>query len=154
MLQKVQNEIEKTIVTSTHLEIIHEIFLTVKTSYPENSDRRNCFLATCSLFFSSPFTENGINYDVAIKPRSYGGLIGIDNSSLDKYLNDFKVLRLHAILHCNAAGFAHEVYNTGSTYCYMLHWKDKIRLILHLSGIKLCLYVLLTKPILYQLLEC
>ena len=49
-----------------------------------------------------------------IKLRPYGGLIGIDNFSLDKYLNDSKILRQNAILH-DAAGFAHEVYNTGPT---------------------------------------
>ena len=58
----------------------------------------------CSIFFSR---KNDINNDVAIKLRPYGGLIGIDNSSLDKDLNDSKILRLHAILH-DAAGFSHE----------------------------------------------
>ena len=44
-----------------------------------------------------------MNYDVAIKLRPCGGLIGKDNS-LDKYLNDSKILRMHAILH-DATGF-------------------------------------------------
>ena len=44
-------ELEKCRVTSTDLEIIHEIYLTVKKNYPEISDRRNYFLAACSLFF-------------------------------------------------------------------------------------------------------
>ena len=34
-------KLEKRRVTSTDLEIIHEIYLTVKKTYPENSDRRN-----------------------------------------------------------------------------------------------------------------
>ena len=58
--------------------------------YPENTNRRNYFLAACSLFFFS--TTNFINYDVAIKLRPYGGLIGIENSSLDNYLSDSKIL--------------------------------------------------------------
>ena len=104
-------------VTSTDLEILHQTYLTVKKTYPENSDRRIYFLATYSLFFFS--FKNDINYDVAIKFRPYGGLICIGNSSLDKYLNDSKIFQLHAILQ-NAAGFVHELYNPGPTYCYML----------------------------------
>ena len=144
-------KLEKRRVTSTDLEIIHEIYLTVKKTYPENSDRRNYFLAACSVFFFS--SENELNYDVAIKLRPYGGLIGIVDSSLDKYLKDSKILRLHAILH-DAAGFVDEVYNTGPTYCYMLPWKCNSSLIGHLSGITFCLFVKLTRPELYQLLEC
>ena len=90
-------KLEKRTVTSTDLEIIHEIFITLKKTYPENDNRRNYFLAACSLFFFS--TINDINYDVAIKLRPYGGLIGIENSSLDKYLSDSKILRMQAILH-------------------------------------------------------
>ena len=141
---------EKRRVTSTDLQIIYEIYLTVKKIYPENSDRRNYFLAACSLFFFS--SKNDLNYDVAIKLRPYGGLIGIDDSSLDKYLKDSKILRLHAILH-DAAGFVDEVYNTGPTYCYILPWKCNSSLIGHLSGITFCLFVKLTRPELYQLLE-
>ena len=58
-------KLEKRRVTLTALEIIHEVYLTVKKTYPENSDRRNYFLAACSLFFFS--SENNLNYDVAIK---------------------------------------------------------------------------------------
>ena len=82
-------KLEKRTVTSTDLEIIHEIFITLKKTYPENTNRRNYFLVACSLFFFS--TTNDINYDVAIKLRPYGGLIGIENASLDKYLSDSKI---------------------------------------------------------------
>ena len=149
MLEKMK--LEKRRVTSTDLENIHEIYLTVKKTYPENSDRRKFFLTACSLFFFS--SENDLNYDVAIKLRPYGGLIGIDDSSLDKYLKDSKLLRLHAILH-DAAGFADEVHDTSPTYCYMLPWKCNHSLIGHLSGITFCIFVRLTRPELYQLLEC
>ena len=77
----------------------------------------------------------------------------MDSSSLDKYLNDSKILPLHAILH-DAAGFVQEAYNTGPTYCYMLPRKGSNSLIGHLSGITFCLDVKMTKPSLYQLLEC
>ena len=104
MLEKIKNEIGN--FTSKDLETIHEFFITLTKTYPENTNRRNYFLAACSLFFFS--TTEDINYDVAIKLRPYGGLIGIDNSSLDKYLNDSKVLRMHAILY-DAANFVREV---------------------------------------------
>ena len=94
-----------------------------------------------------------MNYDDAFKFRPQIGLIGIDNSSLDKNLNDSKILRLHALLH-DAAGFVDKVYNTGPTYCYMLPWKCNNSLIGHLSGITFCSYVKLTKPSLYQFLDC
>ena len=143
-------KLEKRRVTSKDLENIHEIFITLKKTYPENTNRRNYFLAACSLFFFS--TTNDINNDVAIKLRPYGGLIGIDISSLDKYLNDSKILRMHAILH-DAAGYVREVYNSGPTYCYVLPWKCNSSLIGHLSGITFCLYIKLKKPKLYHLLE-
>ena len=141
---------EKRRVTSTDLEIIHEIYLTVKKTYPENSERRNYFQAACSLIF---FSEKYLIYDVAIKLRPYGGLIGIDDSSLDKYLTDSKILRLHAIFY-DAAGFVDEAYNTGPIYCYMLPRNCNSSLIVRLSGITFCFFVKLTRPELYQLLEC
>ena len=76
-------KLEKRRVTSTDLEFLHEIYLTVKKIYPENSDRQNYFMAACSLFFFS--RENDLNYDVAMKIRPYKAFIGIDDSSLDKY---------------------------------------------------------------------
>ena len=99
--------------------MIHEIYLTVKKIYPENSDCQNCFLTACSLFFFS--SENGLNYEAVIKFRPFGGLIGIHDSSLDKILKYSKILHLHAILP-DAAGFADKAYNTSHSYCYMLPW--------------------------------
>ena len=144
-------KLEKRTVTSTDFLIINEIFITLKKTYLENTNRRNYFLAACSLIFFS--TTNDINHDVAIKLRPYGGLIGIENSSLDKYLSDSKILRMHAVLH-DAAGFFLEVYNTGPTYCYVLPWKCNHSLIGRFSGITFCSYIKLRKPKLYHLLEC
>ena len=110
-------KLEKRRATSTDMEIIHEIYLTVKKTYPENSFSQNYFLAACSLFTFSG--ENDLNYDVGKKLKPYGGLIGIDDSSLDKYLNDTKIQSMHAILH-DAAGIVDEDYNTGpvTAICY------------------------------------
>ena len=67
------------------LKIIHEIYTSLKQTYPDNSNRRNYFLAAWALFFLS---SDNLNYDILISLRPYGGLIGIDNSSLDKYLKN------------------------------------------------------------------
>ena len=64
---------EKQRVTSSDLEIINEIYLTVKKIYPEISDRLIHFLAACSLF--SFFKENDKNYDVANVLRPFEVLL-------------------------------------------------------------------------------
>ena len=143
-------KLQKSRVTPIDLKIIHEIYTSLKQTYPDNSNRRNYFLAACFLFF---VRSDNLNYDILIKLRLYGGLIGIDNSSLDKYLKNSKILRLHAILH-DAAGFIHEFYQQGPTYCYMLPWNCNNSLLGHLSGIAFCLFIKLKKPEVYHLLEC
>ena len=143
-------KLQKSRVTPIDLKIIHEIYTSLKQTYPDNSKRRNYFLAASSLFFVS---SDNLNYDILIKLRPYGGLIGIDNSSLDKYLKNSKILRLHAILH-DAAGFIHEFYQQGPTYCYMLPWNCNNSLLGHLSGIAFCLFIMLKRPEVYHLLEC
>ena len=84
-------KLQKSRVTPIDLKIIHEIYTSLKQTYPDNSNRRNYFLAACSLFFVS---SDNLNDDILIKLRPYGGLIGIDNSSLDKYLKNSKTLQL------------------------------------------------------------
>ena len=59
------------------------------------------FLATCQ------YLDPDLDLDIAVKMRPYGGLIRIDNSSLDLYFKSYKILRLHAILH-DASGFVFE----------------------------------------------
>ena len=134
-------KLQKSRVTPIDLKIIHEIYTSLKQTYPDNSNRRNYFLASCSLFFIS--TDN-LNYDILIKLRLYGGLIGIDNSSLDKYLKNSKILELHAILH-DAAGFIRKFYQQGPTYCFMLPWNCNKSLLGHLSGIAFCLFIKMKK---------
>ena len=52
-------------------------------------------------------------HDISLKLRHHGGLIGIDNSSLDKYLRTSKNLRLHAKLD-DAGVFIQELYDLGA----------------------------------------
>ena len=143
-------KLQKSRVTPIDLKIIHEIYTSLKQTHPDNSNRRNYFLAACFLFFFA--SPDNLNYDILIKLRPYGGLIGIDNSSLDKYLKNSKILRLHAILH-DAAGFIHEFCQQGPPYCYMFPWNCNNSLLGLLSGIAFCLFIKLKKPELYHLLE-
>ena len=70
----------------------------------ENSVKLKYFLAA-----SGNFSElKCFDHDTALMLRPYGGLIGIDNSSLDKYLKRSKILRLHPILH-DAGAFLYEL---------------------------------------------
>ena len=86
-------------IATIDLKIIHENFLFVREVYPEYSERYLYFLATCL------HLDPNIDLNIALKLRPYGGIIGIDNSSLDKYFKSFKILRLHAILQ-DATGLA------------------------------------------------
>ena len=70
-------------VTPIDLKICHKIYTSLKQTYPDNCNRRNYFLAAFSLFVVS---SDNLNYDTLISMRPYGGLIGIDTSSLGKYL--------------------------------------------------------------------
>ena len=115
---------------------IHEEYLSVSSLYPNNSIKLNCFLATKKYFSEI----EGFDYDIALKLRPYGGIIGTDNSSVDKYLKISKVLRLHAILH-DAGGFIYEIYNQGPGYSYMLPWKSSNCFSGYFSGILSCLYI-------------
>ena len=65
---------------------------------------KEIFASFLSFFVSS----NNLIFDLSIKLKSYGGLIDMKSCSLEKYLNDSKLLRLHAFLH-DAAGFNHEL---------------------------------------------
>ena len=80
-----------TTIATIDLKNIHEIYEQIKVDYPEYSERIVYFLAACH------YLDPDINLEIVLKLRPYGGLIGIDNSSLDNYLKSYKFLRLHAI---------------------------------------------------------
>ena len=91
---------EKPFVCRNRLNKIQENYLSVSSKHPNNSVKLKCFLAT-----GEYFSENeGFNFEIALKLRPYGGVIGVDNSSENKYLKMSKVLSLHSILHV-AGGF-------------------------------------------------
>ena len=66
-------------IATLDLKNIQELYLEVKKEYSGYSERYLYFLATC--FYLDP----DLDLDIALNLRPYGGLIGIDNSTLDKY---------------------------------------------------------------------
>ena len=81
-LRKEGMRLGEPIVCRNCLNKSHENYLSVSSIYPNNSVRLNYFLAT-SEFFSE--TE-AFDFDKALKLRPYCGIIGVDISSVDKYL--------------------------------------------------------------------
>lgn len=110
--------------------------------------RKKYFVAACVHF------DPTIKPEIALKLRPYGGLIGIENSSLDKYLKSSKVLRLHAILH-DAAGFVKERNDSGPGYCYnMTSCPINCCFFGHVTGIIFCTFVKVFKSELFSLMKC
>ena len=88
-----------TTIATVDLKNIHEIYEQIKVDYPEYSERFVYILTACL------YLDPDINLEIVLKLRQYGGLISIDNSSLDTCLKSYKFLRLHAILLHDASGF-------------------------------------------------
>ena len=86
-----------TTLATVDLKAIHEVYNELKKGYSQYVERFVYFFATCQY----------LDPDLDLHNRPYGGLIRIDNSSLDKYFKSYKILRLHGILH-DASGFVFE----------------------------------------------
>ena len=91
------------------------------------------FLAKCQ------YLDPDLDLDIAMKMRPYDGLIGIDNSFLEKYFKSYKTLRLHAILH-DASGFVFEYSEKGPGYSYVLSYPVTNEYLGHVTGLAFCLY--------------
>ena len=122
-------------------------FQLISRIYPENSNRKNYFLAACKSL------DNYVILDVADNDRIYGGIIGMDNSRLDYFLKHFKIFRMHAVLH-DAAGYMREVHNTGPGYCYALeNFPINSCVLGHISGLMFCMWQKLFNS-LYKQFDC
>ena len=115
-------------IATADLKSIHETYKEIEKEYSQYGERFLYFLATCL------HLDPEIDLDIALKLRPYGGLIGIDNSALDKYFKSFKLLRLHAILH-DASGFVYEYSEKGSGYSYVLPCSVTNEYLGHVTGI-------------------
>lgn len=129
------------------LHYIQDNYLELDRQFPENSQRQNYFLATCKYLCPD------IDIEEAKNLRPYGGIIGMDNSRLDRPLRRFKLLRMHAFLH-DAAGFVYDRAGQGPGYTYILPCATKSCLAGHVSGILFCFYVKIFHPKLFSTLNC
>ena len=111
----------KTAIATVDLKTIHEIYTLIKIDYQEHNERFLYFLATCL------HLDPDVNLEIALKLKPYGGIIGIDISSLDCYLKSFKAHRLHAIIH-NTSGFFAEYSKKAPGCSYVLPCSIKKRL--------------------------
>ena len=136
-----------TTIATVDLDRILEIYKKVKKEYSQYGERFLYFLATCL------YLDPDLDLEIALKLRPYGGLIGIDNSSLDVYFKNFKILRLHAILH-DACGFVYEYSEKGPGYSYVLPCPVTNEYVGHLTGIAFCFYLKTFKNRLFNRLEC
>ena len=126
---------------------IHQKFQQIEKALPENSKRKNYFLAACLHF------NPDLDLEIASKLRPYGGLIGIDNSSWDEKLKGSKILRLHAVLH-DAAGFVYDYSEVGPGYTYALPCPVKSCYLGHATGILFCYFLKLNRADIFRKLEC
>lgn len=112
-------------------------YQSIKLDFISNSTRKNYFLSAC-------FTlNNQINLELVNEDAVFGGLIGIGNSQLHKYLRSLKLFRLHAILH-DAGGYMKSNYNVGPGYLYALPPAFTIvnsPFLGHITGLTYCLYL-------------
>ena len=136
----------KTIAT-IDLKNIHEIYLEIKNNCPKYGERFLYFLAACQCL------DPDIDLEATLKLRPYGGLIGINNLSLDNYFKSFKILRLRAILH-DASGFIAEYSHKDPGYSYVLPCPNMNDYLGHSTGLAFCLFVKTFKNNLFSLLEC
>ena len=100
-----------------------------------------------------PVEDPDLSLDNAIKIRPYCGLIGIDNSSLDKYFKSYKILKLHAILH-DASGFVFESNEKGPSYSYVIPCPISNEYFGHATRLVFCRYVKTFEIYLFSVLEC
>ena len=97
-------------------EALENTFNLVNYIFPINTRRKNAFLAVC-YSLNKDISLHEIN-ELAI----YGDLLGPGNSSLDTFLNRFKLFRLHALFH-DAFGFMKSKHDVGPGYVFALSQK-------------------------------
>jgi hypothetical protein len=115
-----------------------------KRHYPENSARSNYFLAACY------HLNKHIDPEEIITDCPHGGLIGIGDSWLERIFGNFKVFRLHAVLH-DASGYMKRKYNVGPGYVYsIINFPRNSCFLGHVTGLSLCAYIKLFRSHLYD----
>ena len=75
----------------------------------------------------------------------FGGTTGYGDAYLELLFCQFKVFRIHAILH-DAAGAVRAHSSKGPGYCYMIEREPNSCLLGHVTGLIFCLYVKIFLP--------
>lgn len=126
---------------------IQQNFRLISALFPDNSNRKNYFLATCK------FIDNEIDLVDVDQSVPFGGNIGIDDSILEQIFKGFKLFRMHAVLH-DAAGFVRSKSGKGPGYCYVLNrFPFNWCLIGHIPGFIFCLLVKFKHATIYSNME-
>lgn len=117
------------------LHLIGINFRSVRDLFPQNSLRKNYFLASCLTL------DKGVNLPFINEDCRYGGTIGMGDSYLDNVLKHFKIIRLHAILH-DSTGYMKQKFGIGPGYCYNLsNCPINCCFLGHVSGLIYCMYM-------------
>ena len=128
-------------------------YLLVLDKYPDNTKRKNYFLAACKTYIhhdpeSNEMTTDEIwdTIDQMNISSPYGGLIGRGDSKADKIFGFLKHVRLHAVLH-DAAGQLRTFHDIGPGYPYACCCScccsccPKSPYVGHVSGLLYCTWV-------------
>ena len=83
---------------------------------------------------------------------NFGGTIGYGDSYLDSVFRYSKVFRLYAILH-DAAGSVLLQTGNGPGHCYMIGRGLNCCLLVHATGLLLCLYLKIFLPSIFNLID-
>ena len=92
---------------------IFRLYPGLKVSFEHNSVRKNLFLGARFFWDSRLFLRE------MDQKHKFGGIIGYENSYLEILFRQFKIFRLHSILH-DAAGAVRAHSGKGPGYCYMI----------------------------------
>ena len=118
---------------------IFRLYLGLKKSFEHNSVCKNLILSACFCWDSRLFLR-GMD-----QKYKFGGTIGYGDSYLEFLFRHFKVIRLHTILP-DAAGAMRAYSGKGLGYCYRNGRGPNSCLLGHVTGLLLCLYVLIFLP--------
>lgn len=131
------------------VNLIHTKSVFLKRYFPQNTIRKNYFLAACAHIYPQ------VDLEFVNDTCPYGGIIGIGNSRMDVILNKFKLFRLHAVLH-DASGYMKSYNGMGPGYSYIIPCPSIFNscLIGHVSGLAYCIYLKCFHSDTYSLLDC
>ena len=122
---------------------VFPLFPGLKTSFEQNSVRKNLFLSACFCWDSRPSLHE------MDQKNKFSELIGYGNSYLDSVFRYSKVFRLHAKLH-DVAGAVRSHSGRGPGYCYVIGRGPNSCLLGHVIGLLFCLYVKLFLPSIFN----